>query len=143
MNTSLFGAGQARGRWDDDGGHEPGERVLRSGKYKGRRLKDCPEAYLRGLLNLPELNEGLRDDIELLIDVDQPEGDDDGRDPHPGSAAVRFPLVCWQWEADMAAAYRGDEVGLAVVRAGSGRLRELCSEVTGRPWPAGQEGGAA
>jgi hypothetical protein len=140
MNTTFARPGQAGGGNDDDA---PGERVLRSGRYRGKRLRDCPEPYLRHLLALPHLNDDFRSDVEDALGVDQPEHPhDDGNEPRPDSAAVRLPLVVWTWEGWMRTRHADDPLALEVVAVGSARLRELCAEATGRPWPR-PEGGEA
>lgn len=111
--------------------------VMPFGKYKGRPLSAVPPDYLTWLLGKPDLGPGLRAAVERLLDVDLEE---DATEPSPASAAVAFPLIVWKWERHMRAEF-DSPFQLVAVEAGLEKLKELCSEYTGKGWAG--KGGAA
>lgn len=107
---------------------------LTFGRFKGWTIAQCGEEYLLWLSDcVPSLAFRPLARKHLVIDVVVEE------DEHlqTESAAVRFPLVCFQWEEMMVGLF-GDDLDTgsgAVVCPGRAVLRELCSQVTGRAWP--------
>jgi len=122
---------------------------LRIGKHRGRLVEDLAatrdgRSYLLWLLSQDWLDPHSQFEIEQHLDVDQPDGTDDAPDDGDDgpSAATAFPFVVWRWANGMRATYADDPFALSVVEDGAARLRDLCSEVTGRPWPGGAEDAA-
>ncbi|WP_162671412.1 hypothetical protein [Gemmata massiliana] len=121
---------------------------LTFGRFKGSTLAECREDYLLWLSDFapsPALRLLARKHLGIDVVVQEDESI-----PNE-SAAVRFPLVCFQWEETMVGLFGDDpatDAGTVVCR-GRAVLRQLRSEVTSRPWPEAadigrfpQEGGA-
>ncbi len=107
--------------------------VIGFGRYRGHAIDEVPEGYLRWLLTLDRLDFRLRLAVQEFLSVDRPETDD--TDPDPTSAAVALPGITFRWWQAMRAEFGDDPLALEVVDAGLARLKQLCTEFTGRDWP--------
>ena len=120
----------------------PGAFLLQFGKFSGKTLSAVPHWYVSWLAEHHdwfEVREAARAFLDWDADDDEP---DDGEEPDPQSAAVRLPLVVWEWEQTMTSVYGDDPATVegAVVCQGRVVLRALCEKTTGRPFSI-EEGG--
>ena len=98
------------------------------GRHRGEDLEDIPEQYLAWLLTLTNITPGLRAAVGQQLEVQE-------RDDWMESAEKALPLIAFKWETLMANLIGDDPMEKATLAQGTIVLRELCAEVTGRPWP--------
>jgi hypothetical protein len=100
------------------------------GKYRGERIEDVPQSYLRWVATLRDLPTWLRLRITQVLADAGGRGDDDARHRQHAPPPVRWPAVLTAWYRWASLKYHpdrlsGDQLPMTVLNDAYDKLKEL------------------